>query len=113
MPTVSPAAIWAFSGQPSAWAWSTSSKLRAESLEPGHRRGHRLLVSRVCDLASPRRGAATCRSRTGTWVSPPLEIGRQGQGLGTRMMRALCTDLDRAGQVAFLETDKPENPDEG
>src|SRR5262249_22364715 len=33
MPTVSPAAIWAFSGQPSAWAWSTSSKLRAESLE--------------------------------------------------------------------------------
>ena len=29
------------------------------------------------------------------------------------MMQALCTDLDRAGQVAFLETDKPENPDEG
>ena len=38
-----------------------------------------------------------------------MEIGRQGQGLGTRMMQAQCTDLDRAGQVAFLETDKPAN----
>ena len=45
------------------------------------------------------------------WHLGPIavEIGRQGQGLGTRMMQALCTDLDRAGQVAFLETDKPEN----
>ena len=25
------------------------------------------------------------------------------------MMQAQCTDLDRAGQVAFLETDKPAN----
>jgi hypothetical protein len=38
-----------------------------------------------------------------------VEIGRQGQGLGTQMMQALGTDVDRAGQVAFLETDKPEN----
>jgi hypothetical protein len=25
------------------------------------------------------------------------------------MMQGLCADLDRAGQDAFLETDKPEN----
>ena len=45
------------------------------------------------------------------WHIGPIavEIGRQGQGLGTRMMQAQCTDLDRAGQVAFLETDKPAN----
>ena len=45
------------------------------------------------------------------WHLGPIavEIGRQGQGLGTRMMQALGTDLDREGQTAFLETDKPEN----
>jgi hypothetical protein len=31
-----------------------------------------------------------------------VEIGRQGQGLGTQMMQALCTELDGAGQVDRL-----------
>ena len=45
------------------------------------------------------------------WHLGPIAvaIGRQGQGLGTRMLQALCTDLDHASQVAFLETDKPAN----
>lgn len=38
-------------------------------------------------------------------VEPQL----QGQGIGTLIMREHCRRLDRAGEVGYLETDKPEN----
>lgn len=38
-----------------------------------------------------------------------VERGRQGQGIGTRLMAALCAELDRVGGVGYLETDKEAN----
>lgn len=34
---------------------------------------------------------------------------RQGQGVGSCAMAAVCAELDRRGAVGYLETDKPEN----
>jgi GNAT superfamily N-acetyltransferase len=38
-----------------------------------------------------------------------VERGAQGLGIGAAMMRALCDALDADGELAWLETDKPEN----
>jgi GNAT superfamily N-acetyltransferase len=38
-----------------------------------------------------------------------VERERQGQGIGTRLMAAVCAELDRVGGVGYLETDKPAN----
>jgi GNAT superfamily N-acetyltransferase len=38
-----------------------------------------------------------------------VERGVQGLGVGAAMMRALCDALDADGELAWLETDKPEN----
>lgn len=72
-----------------------------------------------------RGGAWRCLPRMAwvvrTWASldPPMEHchlgpaavarGRQGQGIGTRLMGRVCAELDRRGVAGYLETDKPEN----
>jgi ribosomal protein S18 acetylase RimI-like enzyme len=38
-----------------------------------------------------------------------VEPGLQGLGVGTRIMRALCDELDGKGEIGWLETDKAEN----
>jgi ribosomal protein S18 acetylase RimI-like enzyme len=38
-----------------------------------------------------------------------VEPGLQGLGVGRAMMDAFCARMDEAGEVAFHETDKPEN----
>jgi ribosomal protein S18 acetylase RimI-like enzyme len=45
------------------------------------------------------------------WHLGPAAVARthQGQGIGTRLMAAVCELLDRNQGVGYLETDKPEN----
>lgn len=45
------------------------------------------------------------------WHLGPAAVARthQGQGIGTRLMAAVCKRLDREQGVGYLETDKPEN----
>ena len=38
-----------------------------------------------------------------------VEPGLQGRGVGAKVMRLLCDAMDHNGEVAFLETEKPEN----
>ena len=38
-----------------------------------------------------------------------VERSRQGQGIGTGLMSAICERLDRHHGIGYLETDKPEN----
>jgi ribosomal protein S18 acetylase RimI-like enzyme len=38
-----------------------------------------------------------------------VEPGLQGRGVGGAVMRRLCEALDLAGEIAFLETETPEN----
>jgi ribosomal protein S18 acetylase RimI-like enzyme len=38
-----------------------------------------------------------------------VEPGLQSMGIGKRVMRVLCDELDRRSVVGWLETDKPEN----
>ena len=38
-----------------------------------------------------------------------VEPERQGQGIGTRLMAAICNRLDRERGIGYLETNKPEN----
>jgi predicted N-acetyltransferase YhbS len=45
------------------------------------------------------------------WHLGPLAVlpERQGQGIGTRLLRRFCEEVDRTSEGAYLETDKPEN----
>lgn len=49
--------------------------------------------------------------RVDHWHLGPAAVlrGRQGQGIGSVLMDAVCTRLDREGALGYLETDKPEN----
>jgi len=38
-----------------------------------------------------------------------VEPGLQGRGVGSAVMRLLCDAMDEAGEIAFLETETPEN----
>ncbi|MCK9538826.1 GNAT family N-acetyltransferase [Dokdonella sp.] len=38
-----------------------------------------------------------------------VERSRQGQGVGTQLMTAVCAELDRVGGAGYLETDKEAN----
>ncbi len=38
-----------------------------------------------------------------------VERGRQGEGIGTALMTAICGELDQRHAVGYLETDKPRN----
>jgi ribosomal protein S18 acetylase RimI-like enzyme len=38
-----------------------------------------------------------------------VEPGLQGRGVGAKVMRLLCDAMDGNGEIAFLETEKPEN----
>lgn len=38
-----------------------------------------------------------------------VEPGLQGRGVGAAVMRQLCDAMDAEGEIAFLETEKPEN----
>jgi len=38
-----------------------------------------------------------------------VEPGLQGRGVGAKVMRLLCDAMDANGEIAFLETEKPEN----
>ncbi len=38
-----------------------------------------------------------------------VEPGFQGRGIGRQVMGLVCADLDRDGEIGWLETDKPEN----
>ena len=51
------------------------------------------------------------RPREPHWHLGPIAVlpERQGQGIGTRLLRRFCEEVDRAGDGAYLETDKPEN----
>lgn len=84
---------------PMATRFRMAARLLSPNLPELWRLGRWLHACEQRDLAEPH------------WHVGPVavEVGRQGQGLGTRMMQTLCDDLDRAGEVAFLETDKPEN----
>ena len=64
-------------------------------------------------------------ARVGRWIAtwaqhdpeePHVHLGPvavdahlQGQGIGSSMMEEHCRRLDRAGELGYLETDKPEN----
>jgi ribosomal protein S18 acetylase RimI-like enzyme len=45
------------------------------------------------------------------WHLGPIAVlpERQGQGIGTRLLRRFCEEVDLVGNGAYLETDKPEN----
>jgi ribosomal protein S18 acetylase RimI-like enzyme len=45
------------------------------------------------------------------WHLGPAAVdrGRQGQGIGTALMRAICDELDQRQAVGYLETDKRRN----
>ena len=45
------------------------------------------------------------------WHLGPAAVARarQGQGVGTGLMAAVCAELDRVGGVGYLETDKEAN----
>lgn len=49
--------------------------------------------------------------RTPYWHIGPVAVdpGRQRQGVGSALMRALCARLDHEGALAYLEVDRPEN----
>jgi ribosomal protein S18 acetylase RimI-like enzyme len=45
------------------------------------------------------------------WHIGPVSVepGLQGQGIGGALLRPLCARMDAEGEVAWLETDKPDN----
>jgi len=45
------------------------------------------------------------------WHLGPVAVDAhlQGMGVGSKLMRAFCERMDAAGEVAYLETDKPVN----
>jgi hypothetical protein len=45
------------------------------------------------------------------WHLGPLAVegGLQGMGIGSQIMQRFCARMDEDGEVAYLETDKPEN----
>ena len=45
------------------------------------------------------------------WHLGPVAVDAhlQGMGIGSRLMRVFCAQMDAAGEDAYLETDKPEN----
>lgn len=49
--------------------------------------------------------------RAAHWHLGPAAVdrARQGQGIGTLLMQAVCDELDTHMGVGYLETDKPEN----
>ena len=54
---------------------------------------------------------ATHHSIERHWHVGPVgvEPGLQGRGVGAKVMRRLCDAMDAHGEIAFLETEKPEN----
>ena len=45
------------------------------------------------------------------WHLGPVAVDAhlQGMGIGSKLMRVFCAQMDAAGEDAYLETDKPEN----
>ncbi len=45
------------------------------------------------------------------WHLGPVAVDAhlQGMGIGSKLMRVFCAQIDAAGEHAYLETDKPEN----
>ena len=45
------------------------------------------------------------------WHLSPLTVvpERQGQGIGTQLLKEFCGRVDKTGLAAYLETDRPEN----
>lgn len=45
------------------------------------------------------------------WHLDPLTVvpERQGQGIGSQLLRYFCDQVDKTGLAAYLETDRPEN----
>ena len=45
------------------------------------------------------------------WHRGPLavDLHLQGQGIGSKLLRVFCAQMDAAGEAAYLETDKPIN----
>ena len=45
------------------------------------------------------------------WHLGPVAVDAhlQGMGIGSKLMRVFCAQMDAAGEAAYLETDKPEN----
>jgi ribosomal protein S18 acetylase RimI-like enzyme len=45
------------------------------------------------------------------WHLGPVAVvtDRRGQGIGSQMLREFCARMDERGEIAFLETDKPES----
>jgi ribosomal protein S18 acetylase RimI-like enzyme len=45
------------------------------------------------------------------WHVGPVSVepGLQGAGIGSAMLRVLCARMDEQGEIAWLETDKPDN----
>ena len=45
------------------------------------------------------------------WHVGPVSVepGLQGGGVGSAMLREFCARMDEAGEISWLETDKPEN----
>lgn len=86
---------------------------------PAHRDAASPLLPSVVALGPP------TAARAGRWLSiwakrdpdephvhlGPLAVdaGLQGQGIGSLIMQEHCRRLDRAREVSYLETDKPDN----
>jgi ribosomal protein S18 acetylase RimI-like enzyme len=45
------------------------------------------------------------------WHLGPVAVDAhlQGMGIGSKLLRVFCAQMDAAGEEAYLETDKPEN----
>jgi len=45
------------------------------------------------------------------WHLDPLTVvpERQGQGIGSQLLKYFCNHVDKTGRAAYLETDRPEN----
>jgi ribosomal protein S18 acetylase RimI-like enzyme len=78
---------------------------------------HRVLTGPEGGPGSPDRLARVMHelwshhSRERHWHVGPVgvEPGLQGLGVGSKVMRLLCDAMDAEGEIAFLETEKPEN----
>jgi ribosomal protein S18 acetylase RimI-like enzyme len=78
---------------------------------------HRVLTGPEGEPGSPDRLARVMHelwshhSQERHWHVGPVgvEPGLQGLGVGSKVMRLLCDAMDADGEIAFLETEKPEN----
>jgi predicted N-acetyltransferase YhbS len=75
---------------------------------------YRLLSPNVGELWRLWRWLHACaeqdpRERHWHLAAVAVDVDQQRRGVGSQMLQALCATMDDSGEVAFLETDKPES----